>query len=94
VLPLALPENAGACTLVWNRGFELHVCIEKPQAELAPGRVQATVDLGKSTGSASMGDPSVSEREVLVDGTHRGRSFADGCRDSLGRACPDIACGE
>jgi putative transposase len=22
VLPLALPENAGACTLVWNRGFE------------------------------------------------------------------------
>jgi hypothetical protein len=39
-------------------------------------------------------DPSVSEREVLVDGTHRGRSFADGCRDSLGRACPDVACGE
>ncbi len=33
VLPLALPENAGACTLVWNRGFELHVCIEVPQAE-------------------------------------------------------------
>ena len=23
VLPLDLPENAGACTLVWNRGFEL-----------------------------------------------------------------------
>src|SRR6266571_3870781 len=37
---------------------------------------------------------SVSEREVLVDGTHRGRSFADGCRDSLGRACPDVAYGE
>ena len=33
VLPIALPENAGACTLVWNRGFELHVCLEVPQAE-------------------------------------------------------------
>src|SRR5215472_6895164 len=39
-------------------------------------------------------DLSVSEREVLVDGTHRGRSFAVGCCDSLGRACPDVACGE
>src|SRR5215469_3880833 len=24
VLPITLPENAGAYTLVWNRGFELH----------------------------------------------------------------------
>ena len=47
VLPLDLPENAGACTLVWNRGFELHVCVEVPQAEEAPGTVQATVDLGE-----------------------------------------------
>jgi putative transposase len=47
VLPLALPENAGACMLVWNRGFELHVCIEVLQAEAAPGGVQATVDLGE-----------------------------------------------
>ena len=47
VLPLALPENAGACTLVWKRGFELHVCIEIPQAEHAPGAMQATVDLGE-----------------------------------------------
>jgi putative transposase len=46
-LPLALPEEAGACTLVWNRGFELHVCIEVPQAEAAPGNAQATVDLGE-----------------------------------------------
>ncbi|MGZ3627286.1 MAG: RNA-guided endonuclease InsQ/TnpB family protein [Ktedonobacteraceae bacterium] len=46
VLPLHLPENAGACMLVWNRGFELHVCIEVPQAEKAPGAFQATVDLG------------------------------------------------
>jgi len=36
----------------------------------------------------------VSEREVLVDGTHRGRPFANGCRDALGRARPDVACGE
>src|SRR6266568_5175533 len=47
VLPLSLPDNAGACTLVWNRGFELHVCVEIPQAEQAPGTVQATVDLGE-----------------------------------------------
>ena len=37
----------GACTLVWNRGFELHVCLELPQAEAAPGTVQAAVDLGE-----------------------------------------------
>jgi putative transposase len=47
VLPVQLPENAGACTLVWNRGFELHVCVEVPQAEASPGAVQATVDLGE-----------------------------------------------
>jgi putative transposase len=47
VLPLDLPENSGACTLVWKRGFELHVCIEVPQADHAPGTVQATVDLGE-----------------------------------------------
>ena len=47
ILPLDLPEDAGACTLVWNRGFELHVCVEIPQAEHAPGTVQATVDLGE-----------------------------------------------
>jgi putative transposase len=47
VLPITLPENAGACTLVWNRGFELHVCIEVEQASEAPGTVQATVDPGE-----------------------------------------------
>jgi len=47
VLPLDLPENSGACTLVWNRGFELHVCIEISQAKQAPGKVRATVDLGE-----------------------------------------------
>src|SRR5205085_6791637 len=47
VLRLSLPPESGACTLVWNRGFELHVCLEVPQAETSPGTVQATVDLGE-----------------------------------------------
>jgi putative transposase len=47
VLPLALPEQSGACTLVWNKGFELHVCVEIAQAEQVPGTVHATVDLGE-----------------------------------------------
>jgi putative transposase len=47
VLPLDLPEEAGACTLVWNRGFELHVCLEGKRAETAPGKNQATIDLGE-----------------------------------------------
>src|SRR5579864_6448384 len=47
VLHLDLPEHSGACTLVWNRGFELHVCIEVPQAKQAPGTNRATVDLGE-----------------------------------------------
>jgi putative transposase len=47
VLPMAFPEDAGACTLVWNRDFELHVCVEVQEAERAPGLVQATVDLGE-----------------------------------------------
>ena len=37
---------------------------------------------------------SVREREVLVDGPHRGRSLANGCGNALHRACPDIANGE
>jgi putative transposase len=47
VLPLELPETSGACTLVWKKGFELHVCVEVPQAIDAPGDVHATVDLGE-----------------------------------------------
>jgi putative transposase len=47
VLPLALSEEAGACTLVWNHGFELHVCVEVQQAEVPAGTWQATVDLGE-----------------------------------------------
>jgi putative transposase len=47
VLPIALPETSKSVTLVWNHGFELHVCLEIPQAEQAPGAVHATVDLGE-----------------------------------------------
>ncbi len=47
VLPIDLPDTCGSCTLVWNRGFELHVCVEVPQAEESPGEAQATVDLGE-----------------------------------------------
>ncbi|MBO0796318.1 MAG: hypothetical protein J2P36_35960 [Ktedonobacteraceae bacterium] len=47
VLPVALPEKSGACSLIWNHGFELHVCVEVPPAEESPGTVQATVDLGE-----------------------------------------------
>jgi putative transposase len=47
VLPLALPQGAGACTLVWNRGFELHVCVEIQETSEAPGTAQACVDLGE-----------------------------------------------
>ena len=47
VLPIELAENSGACSLVWNNGFELHVCVEQSQDENAPGDVHATVDLGE-----------------------------------------------
>ncbi len=47
VLPIELPANSGACSLVWNNGFELHVCIEVVEAEQAPGETHATVDLGE-----------------------------------------------
>src|SRR6266700_6421371 len=47
VLPIELPEKSGACSLVWNGGFELHVCVEQPQAEQVPGTGHATVDLGE-----------------------------------------------
>jgi putative transposase len=47
VLPLDLPPESGACTLVWNNGFELHVCLQVSQAATAPGENRATVDLGE-----------------------------------------------
>jgi putative transposase len=47
VLPLNLPKTSRSCTLVWNNGYELHVCVEVEQRETAPGNVHATVDLGE-----------------------------------------------
>ena len=47
VLPLDLPETSRSCTLIWNNGYELHVCVEIEQREQAPGTVHATVDLGE-----------------------------------------------
>ncbi len=47
VLPVSLPENSRSVTLVWNNGYELHVCVEVPQAQQAPGEVHATADLGE-----------------------------------------------
>ncbi len=47
ILPVALPETSTSVTLVWNNGFELHVCVQRPQAERAPGNAHATVDLGE-----------------------------------------------
>ena len=47
VLPLDLPETSRSCTLVWNNGYELHVCVEIEQATQASGDAHATVDLGE-----------------------------------------------
>jgi len=47
VLPIELPAHSGACSLVWNNGFELHICMEVQQAEQSPGETHATVDLGE-----------------------------------------------
>jgi putative transposase len=46
VFKLNLPEHIGACKLVWNDGYELHVCVPREPAEQSPGTVRATVDLG------------------------------------------------
>src|SRR5258707_10600593 len=43
ILPLYLPEHSGACTLGWNRGFAVHVCIGIPQAEHTRGTNLGTV---------------------------------------------------
>jgi len=46
VLKVNLPENAGACKIVWHNGYELHVSIPiEPQK--AVGEAKATVDLGQ-----------------------------------------------
>ncbi|GER86445.1 transposase [Dictyobacter vulcani] len=47
VLPVELPEHSRSVTLVWNNGYELHVSVEVPQSEEAPGKIHATIDLGE-----------------------------------------------
>src|SRR5258708_34122612 len=47
VFHLDLPEGSGACKLLWNDGYELHVGVPAPRAETAPGQAQATLDLGE-----------------------------------------------
>jgi putative transposase len=47
VFQLDLPEHSGACKLVWNGGYELHVAVLACQAEAAPGSAHATIDLGE-----------------------------------------------
>ncbi|MGO8948218.1 MAG: transposase, partial [Ktedonobacterales bacterium] len=47
VFRIALPEQSGACKLVWKDGYELHVAVAASPAEATPGSAQATVDLGE-----------------------------------------------
>ena len=47
VFRLELPEHSGACKLVWNDGYELHVAVPAALASDRPGQAQATVDLGE-----------------------------------------------
>ena len=47
VFRVDVPEQSGACKLVWNDGYELHVAVAAAPAEDRPGQAQATVDLGE-----------------------------------------------
>ena len=47
VFHLDLPEQVGACKLVWNDGYELHVAVPVVCSDAAPGEAHATVDLGE-----------------------------------------------
>ncbi|MGO8946529.1 MAG: transposase [Ktedonobacterales bacterium] len=47
VFRVDVPEQSGACKLVWNDGYELHVAVEATPVDDCPGSAQATVDLGE-----------------------------------------------
>src|SRR5262249_30067057 len=47
VFRVDLPEQSGACTLVWRDGYELHVAVPACRSSERPGTAQATVDLGE-----------------------------------------------
>ncbi len=47
VLHVTVPETAGACKIVWNDGYELHISVPVAPTEEPTGTVRATVDLGE-----------------------------------------------
>ncbi len=47
VFRVEVPEQVGACKLVWKDGYELHVSVAASPLEAATGSAQATVDLGE-----------------------------------------------
>jgi len=47
VLTVSIPENAGACQIVWRDGYELHVSMPVEPAGAPPGTARATFDLGQ-----------------------------------------------
>jgi putative transposase len=47
VLNLKLPEGSGACKLVFNDGYELHVTYHSDEAQESPGNHRACIDLGE-----------------------------------------------
>ena len=58
-----VPDGTGACKIVLNAGYELHVMVSRPEAKAVPGGAKATIDLGEvhqaaattNTGAALMG---------------------------------------
>jgi len=47
VLHVEVPHNTGACQLVWNAGYELHLSLPVTSPDAEPGPARATVDLGE-----------------------------------------------
>lgn len=47
VLRVSMPAGAGACKIVWNNGYELHVSVPVEPASEPPGTARATADLGQ-----------------------------------------------
>jgi putative transposase len=80
VLHRDLPANTGACTIVWNDGYELHVTIARRRAEEPPGPERAAIDLGEIHQAAV---PTSSGVALVVSG--RGiRSIKRRCNQALG----------
>jgi len=65
VLNLTLPEGAGACKLVFNDGYELHVTYHVDDAQESPGTHKACVDLGEIHQAAVSTD---SGQAIVVSG--------------------------